>query len=85
MPLTEEEKAQLEALTKKADEPEPSSSGSSRVENVNITIDLDNEDQVRRAVKAGYLPESYLEDDTPPEGDAPPEGEEPPRRKSRYD
>lgn len=63
MPLSKEEQEQLEALQKKAEEPEPAqgSSGPSLV--VNTTVDLNDENQVRRAVKAGLLPASYLEDD----------------------
>jgi len=84
MPLTDDEKATLEALQKKAEEPEPAGPSHSRVENVNLTIDLDNPEQVKRAVKAGYLPASYLEDDeeeTDDEGEPDPE----PRRRLRGD
>lgn len=63
MALTDEEKATLEALTKKAKEPDDEGPKHSRVENINLTIDLSDDAQVKRAVKAGYLPESYLDDD----------------------
>lgn len=84
MPLTEEEAAELERLSKKKDEPDSPAATNSRVENINYTIDLDNEEQVKRAVKAGLLPASYLEDDEP-DADDKPDDDEPPRRRSRYE
>ena len=88
MALTDEEKATLAALTKKAEEPEESGSSRSRVENVNLTIDLSDDKQVRRAVKAGYLPASYLEDDDDAadgdDGDGG-DGGDPPRRRARFE
>lgn len=87
MPLSKEEQEQYDALTAKAVEKDEPSNAEQRRLNTNITIDLDNEIQVKRAVKAGLLPASYLEDDPPADddkdgGDA---GGDPPRRRSRYD
>jgi hypothetical protein len=62
--LSDEQRKQLEELQALADAPdEPSGPSHSRVENINVTIDLDNDVQVRRAVKSGLLPASFLEDD----------------------
>jgi hypothetical protein len=84
MPLTEDEKKTLEDLQRKAEEPEPAGPTGSRNEHINLTIDLDNPDQVKRAVRAGYLPASYLEEDEAEEED---EGEpdSEPRRRLRGD
>lgn len=61
--LSDEEQQQLDALLSKKDAPdEPASSPQQRT-NVNVTIDLENEQQVKRAVKSGLLPASYLDDD----------------------
>ena len=84
MPLSDEEKATLEALQKKAEEPEPQGPNHSRVENINYTINLDDEKQVKRAVKAGLLPASYLEDDEEGEEETETE-EEPPKRRARFE
>lgn len=86
MALSDEESKQLETLLKKKEEPEPSNGGgSSRVENINLTIDLNDDAQVRRAVRAGYLPESYLDpEDDDPGGEPDPE-EDPPKRRTRYE
>lgn len=86
MPLTDEEQAQLDALTKKKDEPDTPAATHSRVENINLTIDLSDEAQVKAAVRAGYLPASYLEDDADPDpaADDGTEGD-PPKRRARFD
>lgn len=68
--LSEEEQKALDDLTAKRDAPdEPNGGGVSRVENVNMTIDLGDDLQVKRAVRAGLLPKSYLEDDDDGDGD----------------
>ncbi len=85
MPLTEEEAAELERLSKKKDEPDTPASTHQIVENRNYTIDLDNEDQVKRAVRAGLLPASYLEDDDPDADDDDPPDDDAPRRRVRYE
>jgi hypothetical protein len=62
--LTDEQQKQLDDLNALKDKPdEPERDSRSRVENINVTIDLDNDVQVKRAVKAGLLPASYLEDE----------------------
>jgi hypothetical protein len=87
VPLSKEEQATLDALMKKAEEQEPAANGHSRVENVNITINLDDEKQVRRAVKSGLLPASYLdeEEDGDEEDGEGQEEEEQPRRRARFE
>lgn len=80
--LSADEQKAFEALQAKLEAPdEPSGNGTQRVENVNVTIDLDNEAQVKRAVKAGLLPASYLEDDEAEEEEAPELEDEAPNRK----
>ena len=85
MPLSKEEQETLEALQRKAEEPEPAANG--RSENVSITIDLGDENQVKRALKMGYLQKGDLDefDEPEPEGEEKPEEEEPPRRRQRYE
>lgn len=77
--------AQMAELDNEPDD-ESNGNGRSRVENVSITIDLGNEDQVKRAVRAGYLDAKYLDDEQPEgEDDGEEEGEEPPKRtRARY-
>jgi hypothetical protein len=57
MALTDDEKQQLERLTAKEKEP---ANGSS--ERVTYHIDFSDPDAIRRAVRAGKLPESMLDD-----------------------
>lgn len=84
MPLSKEEQEQLEALQRKAEEPEPAANG--RSENVSITIDLGDENQVKRALKMGYLQKGDLDEfDEPPAEEEAAEEEEPPRRRQRYE
>lgn len=86
MALSDEETKQLESLLKKKDEPDtPAGGGNSRVENINLTIDLSDDAQVRRAVRAGYLPESYLDPEENGDGDGDQEPEAPPARRQRYE
>lgn len=83
--LSKEEQAAFDELQAKLDEPDEPERSHSRVENVNVTIDLADETQVKRAVRSGLLPASYLEDDEPgDEGD--PEPDAAPNRKmdTRY-
>lgn len=69
--LSDEQAKQLADLEALRDAPEEPSGGggSSRIENLNITIDLNDETQVKRAVRSGLLPKSYLEDEQDEEGD----------------
>lgn len=86
MPLTDEEKAELKRLQDKEQEPDEPQSTRSRVENINYTVDLADEEQVKRAVRAGLLPKAYLEDDAPPNGDGDGDGDgEPPKRRARFE
>lgn len=80
MALTKEEAAQLEALQKKADEPdeEPKGNGLSRV--LNVTVDLGDEAQVERAIRLGFM-EAPQEDD---EGEDDDSEEESPRRRGYF-
>lgn len=74
--LNDDEQKALDDLLAKKDAPdEPAGGGSSRVENVNITVDLNDETQVKRAVRSGLLPKSYLEDDDD-EGDGDGDGDD---------
>ena len=85
MPLSKEEQEQLEALQRKADEPDPPAGGGS-TRNLNITIDLGDPDQVKRGLKLGLLERGDLDefDDPDPDGDDPPADDEP-RRRQRYE
>lgn len=71
MALTKEEAAQLEALQKKAEEPdeEPAGNGISRV--LNVTVDLGDDAQVERAIRLGFMEEPAVD-----EGEGEEEGEE---------
>lgn len=80
--LTDEQAKQLKELQELAEAPDEQSNGPSRVENINLTVDLNNPDQVKRAVRAGYLPASYLEDDEEPEEEE--AEEESPARRLKY-
>lgn len=53
MPLTDEEAAELERLSKKRDEPDPPAGG--RSENVDYYVDLSDEAAVERAIGFGLL------------------------------
>lgn len=69
--LTDEEQAQLDALTSKRDAPDESEGGGlGRA--LNITIDLGDDNAVARALKFGFLKESDI---TPGEGDGEKESE----------
>lgn len=59
MALTKEEQETLDALTKKASEPDTPARG----ENISVIVDLADPDAVRRAKKLGYLPEDFEDDD----------------------
>ena len=86
MPLSKEEQATLEALQKKAEEPEePQGFGSNR--NLNITIDLSDPEQVKRALKLRLLDKNDLDefDDPDPDDPDPDAGDDPPRRRQRYE
>ena len=87
MALTKDEQETLAALQRKAEEPDEPQSSRSRIENVNFTVDLNDEKQVKRAVKAGLLPASYLDDDDDDDPNADPDkdGGDPPRRRARFD
>jgi hypothetical protein len=61
MPLTEEEQKQLDALQRKAEEPDAPSSN--RQDVVNITVDLSDEAAVKRALGLGLLRLSDVEGD----------------------
>ena len=74
MGLSKEEKAQLEALTKKANEPDPPA------HNVGFTLDLSSDTAWERAVKLGIVPGEQEEEEEGEEG----EGEEAPRRKGYF-
>ena len=86
--LSEEQAKQLKDLQDLADAPDAPETTKSRADNVNITIDLGDETQVRRALKLGLLDKGDLDefDDPDPDPDAdpdaPPDG---PRRKARFE
>jgi hypothetical protein len=61
VPLTEEEQKQLDALQRKAEEPDPPSSN--RQDVVNITVDLSDEAAVKRALGLGLLRQSDVDGD----------------------
>lgn len=69
--LSEEEQAQLDALTSKRDAPDEPAGG--RAENVSIHIDLSDPDAVDRAVQLGYLTrkeaDDLVDDDQDDDGD----------------
>jgi hypothetical protein len=79
VPLSADEKAQLEALTKKAKEPERSSGGGNH--RLNVSIDLADEAQVKRAQKLGllgdYAPDDESDEEAGGDGD---DGGDPPKR-----
>ena len=82
--LSREEQEQLDALLARRDAPdEPAGRQESRVHNVNVTIDLSDEKQVKRAMRLGLLNDADLED-APPDDDEEPEPDETPGRKDRY-
>ncbi len=62
MPLSKEEQDQLDALTKKASEPEPEKNGGGRSENISVTIDFSDEKAVERAIKHGYITRAEAEE-----------------------
>lgn len=76
MGLTDQEKATLEALSKKAKEPDAPPMG----RNVSVSIDMGDAEQVAKAQKWGFLPP----DEEPAEGGEGGEGgagdEDPPKR-----
>lgn len=80
MGLTEQEKRTLEALNKKAKEPDPAPVGKS----VNITIDPKDKASVDFAIQHGFLTAPEVEE--PPEGDDGDgeEGEETPKRRGYF-
>lgn len=86
--LTDDEQAQLDALSAKRDAPdEPAAS---RGENVNYTIDLSDEKAVERALKLGLLRESDVEDnggdeDASKDDDDGESRERPPKRKGYFE
>ena len=84
MALSKEEQAQLDALQKKAEEPEPNVNRS-RVDNISVTIDLGDPEQVKRGLKLGLLERGDLDEFDEKEEQEETEEEEAPRRKSRYD
>lgn len=83
--LTEEEAAQLKALTEKSEAPEPENGGgTSRV--LNVSVDLGDPEQIERAIGLGFLtrPEAEeLEGEGEGEGGEG-EGEEGPRRRGFF-
>lgn len=77
MGLTDQEKATLEALSKKAKEPDPPPLGRS----VSISVNMDDAEQVAKAQKWGFLPP----DEEPPAeggegGESGESGEDQPQR-----
>lgn len=70
MPLSKEEKAQLDALTAKSKEPEGPPQG------VNFTLDLSSDTAWERAQQLGIVPKPEAAPEDPPE-----EGDDPPRRR----
>lgn len=74
MPLSDDEKRTLAALTKKAKEPDEPAPGRM----LNFTIDLANDTAVANAKKLGIFPEDDPPADDPP-GDDPPVDEPPAR------
>ena len=85
MSLSKEEQDTLEALQRKAEEPEPAPGGGNS-RNLNITIDLGDPEQVKRGLKLGLLERGDLDEfDDPVDPDADPDPDDPPRRKTRYE
>ena len=72
MPLSDEEKAQLEALTKKSKE------SSAPAPNVNYNLDLSNDTAWGRAQELGIVPKPEA---PPAEGTEEEEAGDPPRRR----
>lgn len=91
MALTEEQTKQLEELERLRDEPEPEKNGGGTSRVLNFTIDLSDDNQLKRAFALGLLDEPKADD--PPDGEGGEGGEggseggegEGPRRRGFFD
>lgn len=82
MALTKEEAAQLEALQKKAEEPDEEPNGAGGISRVlNVTVDLGDDAQVERAIKLGLMSAPAADED---EGEEEEGEEESPRRRGYF-
>lgn len=93
MPLSDEERAQLEALQAKEKEPPPPEH--SRRDDVRVVIDLSDENAVERGIALGFLKPSDVDEGEEGEagegkpkgkskGEGEGEGEETPKRKGYF-
>jgi len=85
--LSDEEQAQLDALTTKRDAPDDDGLGGGRSEFVNVTIDLSDEAAVERGLKLGFLKPGDVEGNGEGDGesDEKPPAEKPPKRKGYFE
>lgn len=75
--LSDEETAMLKRLTDKQKAPDSAPIGRS----INVTIDLGDEEQIKRAIKHGFLTADDVADE---KGEDEDEGDEVPRRKGYF-
>ncbi len=80
MPLSKKEAAMLEALQKKAEEPD-----GPKVAAVNVTVDLGDEKQLQRARSLGLLGALFGSEDDEDGEDEETEEDEAPKRRSYFE
>jgi len=84
MPLTDEEQATLDALTRKRDEPEPKPEGNGIGRVLNVSLDLGDDAQVEKAFKLGLLERVAGDDDDSDDDDSDDDADDAPRRRGFF-